>query len=233
MRRSAAAGLSGSGFAIRDSASSCSASGASPRPSNAKVSGNGLPSVVCRVPRMSCQAYLPLPIVQAFGHRSRRRLAVAPPFGLGVPHEPCRRHDLLRPLLTSVPRSGHLAVPSVPNWNTAQISPGKSDRLPRTPAGSTALAFDGSGLCDSLPARPTKVASYPIPVRQVAVLLHTSFRRHLAVTPLRFANPSPPSGGIGDFHPQAIEHAGHTTNPLSREGRELGGRRVLGGPVRA
>ena len=146
----------------------------------------------------------------------RRRLAVAPPFGLGVPHEPCRRHDLLRPLLTSVPRSGHLAVPSVPNWNTAQISPGKSDRLPRTPAGSTALAFDGSGLCDSLPARPTKVASYPIPVRQVAVLLHTSFRRHLAVTPLRFANPSPPSGGIGDFHPQAIEHAGHTTKPLSR-----------------
>src|SRR5207248_2289460 len=29
--------------------------------------------------------------------------------------------------------------------------------------------------------------------------------------PLCFANPSPPSGWIGDFHPQAIEHAGHTT----------------------
>jgi hypothetical protein len=30
----------------------------------------------------------------------------------------------------------------------------------------------------------------------------------------RTANPSPPSGWIGDFHPQAIEHARHTTNPL-------------------
>src|SRR3984893_9710209 len=36
------------------------------------------------------------------------------------------------------------------------------------------------------------------------------------MTPLCFANPSPPSGWIGDFHPQAIEHAGHTTKPLSR-----------------
>ena len=68
-----------------------------------------------------------------------------------------------------------------------------------------------------LPARPAKDASYPVSVRQVAVLLHASFRRRLAVTPLRFANPSPPSGWIGDFHPQAIEHARHTTNPLSRE----------------
>src|SRR5713101_76115 len=33
------------------------------------------------------------------------------------------------------------------------------------------------------------------------------------MTPLCFANPSPPSGWIGDFHPQAIEHAGHTTRP--------------------
>jgi hypothetical protein len=67
-----------------------------------------------------------------------------------------------------------------------------------------------------LPARPTKDAWYPISVRQVAVLLRTAFRRHLAMTPLCFANPSPPSGWIGDFHPQAIEHAGHTTKPLSR-----------------
>src|ERR1700730_13208845 len=37
------------------------------------------------------------------------------------------------------------------------------------------------------------------------------------MTPLCFANPSPPSGWTGDFHPQAIEHAGHTTTPLSRK----------------
>src|SRR5262249_45693739 len=97
-------------------------------------------------------------------------------------------------------------------WNMAQASPGKLDRLRRTPAGSTALAFDGTGLRDSSPARPPKDASYPVSVRQVAALLHTSFRRHLAMTPLCFASPSPPSGWTGDFHPQAIEHAGHTTN---------------------
>ena len=101
--------------------------------------------------------------------------------------------------------------------NTTQVSPGKFDRLRRTPAGSTTSVFDGSGLRDSLPARPTEGASYPVSVRQVAALLRTAFRRPLAVTPLYFASPSPPSGWTGDFHSRAIEHAGHTTNPLSRE----------------
>src|SRR5215469_682208 len=100
-----------------------------------------------------------------------------------------------------------------------QASPGKIERLHRTPAGSTALAFDGTGLCDQWPARPAKDASYPVSVRQVAALLHTSFRRHLAMTPLCFASPSPPSGWTGDFHPQAIEHAGHTTGSLTRPQR--------------
>jgi len=35
---------------------------------------------------MSCQSYLPLSIVRAFGHRFRLGLSVAPPFGFGVPH---------------------------------------------------------------------------------------------------------------------------------------------------
>ncbi|HTE94092.1 MAG TPA: hypothetical protein VK678_11355, partial [Bradyrhizobium sp.] len=30
--------------------------------------------------------------------------------------------------------------------------------------------------------------------------------------PLRFANPSPPSGWIKDFHLQAVDHARHTAN---------------------
>src|SRR3954463_15795374 len=55
--------------------------------------------------------------------------------------------------------------------------------------------------------------SYPVSVRQVAVLLHASFRPRLAATPLRFANTSPPSGCVGDLHPLAIEHARHTTKP--------------------
>jgi hypothetical protein len=57
------------------------------------------------------------------------------------------------------------------------------------------------------PGRPR----YPVLVHRAAALLHASFRPHLAMTPLRFANPSPPSGWIEDFHLQAVDHARHTT----------------------
>src|SRR3954447_12198534 len=120
-----------------------------------------------------------------------------------------RRTGLLCPLLTSAPRSGGLSAPSVPK-DTMQISWGKPRSLPRTPAGFTVLVLDGYGLCDFLPARPTSAASYPVSVRRVAISLHASFRRSLAVPPLRFARASPPSGCTGDFHPQAAGHAQHT-----------------------
>ena len=45
-------------------------------------------------------------------------------------------------------------------------------------------------------------------------LLHTSFRLRLTTAPLRFANPSPASGGIEDFHFLAVGRAWHT-----KEGR--------------
>jgi hypothetical protein len=57
------------------------------------------------------------------------------------------------------------------------------------------------------PGRPR----YPVLVHRAAALLHASFRPHLAMTPLRFANPSPSSGWIEDFHLQAVDHARHTT----------------------
>ena len=41
--------------------------------------------------------------------------------------------------------------------------------------------------------------------------LHASFRPRLTTTPLRFANPSPPSGWVEDSHLQTVEHAWHTT----------------------
>jgi hypothetical protein len=46
-----------------------------------------------------------------------------------------------------------LDFPSSIDWNKnngtmTQVSPGKFDRLHRIPTGSTALALDGSGLCD-------------------------------------------------------------------------------------
>ncbi len=52
-----------------------------------------------------------------------------------------------------------------------------------------------------------------------AALLHASFRPRLATTPLRFANPSPPSGWIEDFHLQAVDHARHTTGSPGQAGR--------------
>src|SRR3954470_1342015 len=73
-------------------------------------------------------------------------------------------------------------------------------------------ALDGYGLRGKSSARPTRAASYPVSVRQVAASLHASFRPRLAATPLRFARTSPPSGCAGDLHPQAVEHARHTTN---------------------
>ena len=48
---------------------------------------------------------------------------------------------------------------------------------------------------------------HPVLVHRPACLLHASFRPHLTATPLRFANPSPPSGWVEDFHLQAVEHA--------------------------
>src|SRR5438552_18624312 len=52
---------------------------------------------------------------------------------------------------------------------------------------------------------------YPIFVHRAAALLHAFFRPHLAMTPLRFANPSPSSGWTEDFHLQAVVHTRHTT----------------------
>ena len=124
-----------------------------------------------------------------------------------------RQSGLLHPLLTSAPRSGSLAAASVrpvSRQDAVQISRGKSRSLPRTPAGFTAMALDGYGLCDILPARPTLSASYPVAVRRVAISFHASFRRSLAVPPLRFTRASPPSGCTGDFHPQTAGHARRT-----------------------
>src|SRR5712691_12812338 len=53
-------------------------------------------------------------------------------------------------------------------------------------------------------------ASYPVLVHRVAPLLRASFRPRLAAAPLRFANPSPPSGWVEDLHLLAVEHARHT-----------------------
>jgi hypothetical protein len=105
--------------------------------------------------------------------------------------------------------------------DTKQISRGKLNRLRCTTAGSTLRAVDGYGLRDTLPARPALTPR----------IRFLSIGSHLCSTlpsdpasrrqPLRFTNPSPPSGWVEDFHLRAIEHARHTTNPLAREGHAL------------
>src|SRR6516162_2532451 len=167
---------------------------------------------------------------QSFGPSTARSRSCEPwpflPFRASVPLERTDDFGLLCPLLTPAPRWGSLTVPSVLPRRTSvrdmtQASRGKFDRLPRTPAGCTHQALDGCGLCGHLSARPTWDASNPVSVRQVAVLVHASFRRRLATTPLRFASTSPPSGCAGDLHPPAIEHARHTSKPL--RGRQARG----------
>ena len=76
-------------------------------------------------------------------------------------------------------------------------------------------SMDG-GLCCLRSTRPTRAAYYPIPVRRAATLLHASFRRHVTATPLRFANPSPPSSWIRDLHPQVDKHAWQTEKGAAR-----------------
>ena len=79
----ARAGLWGAGFATTGSVPWQPPTGVSPWCAGSKASEYW---IFCRIPLMSRQSYLPLPIVRAFGHRFRLGLSVAPPFGFGVPH---------------------------------------------------------------------------------------------------------------------------------------------------
>src|SRR5216684_2458649 len=101
--------------------------------------------------------------------------------------------------------------------DTGQISRGKLNRLQCTTAGSTLCVLDGYGLRDTLPARPAlapRIRFLFIGSHLCSTLPSDPASRR---QPLRFTNPSPPSGWVEDFHLRAIEHARHTTNPLSRE----------------
>jgi hypothetical protein len=81
-------------------------------------------------------------------------------------------------------------------------------RPPNLPPRSLIVVDFAIGCSLVRPGRPR----YPVLVHRAAVLLHASFRPRLATTPLRFANPSPLSGWIEDFHLQAVDHARHTAN---------------------
>src|SRR5882672_1783938 len=121
------------------------------------------------------------------------------------------RCRLLRPRLTSALRSDRLAAASVPKAGTQRRPPevrptaftARPPDLPPRPLMTVDFAI---GCSLVRPGRPR----YPVFVHRAAALLHAFFRPQLAMTPLRFANPSPPSGWIEDFHLQAVVHARHT-----------------------
>src|SRR6266581_9034588 len=128
------------------------------------------------------------------------------------------RCRLLRPLLTSALRSGRLTTASVPKTGTQRRPPevrptaftARPPDLPPRPL----MTVDFAISCSLVrPGRP----HYPVFVHRAAALLRAFFRPHLAMTPLRFANPSPPSGWIEDFHLQAVDHARHTMKKPRRE----------------
>src|SRR5882672_7535460 len=121
MTRLVLAGRSGSYTTESDSMSSRNACRASPVGADEKSSLNWMFS---RLSLSRFMSYLPL---LSFGPsvRSRLGLSVDSAFRHGVPHEPCRRHNLIRPLLTSAPRSGCLAAFSVAEA-TRDRSPGVS-----------------------------------------------------------------------------------------------------------
>ena len=119
-------------------------------------------------------------------------------------------------------RSGRLTSISVSNPRRRRRSPevkptaftARPPDLPPRPL----MAADFAITCSLVrPGRPR----YPVLVHQAAASLHASFRPHLAMTPLRFANPSPPLGWIEDSHLQAVDYARHTSKSPRSEDQGL------------
>jgi hypothetical protein len=137
------------------------------------------------------RVYFPLPTVRAFGW-------IAPPTMPSADFCVAVRS----PYNNLSPESGTQHRP--PEVRSAAFTARPPDLPPRS-----LMTVDFAISCSLVrPGRPR----YPVLVHRAAALLHASFRPHLAMTPLRFANPSPPSGWIEDFHLQAVDHARHTTN---------------------
>src|SRR4051794_9532939 len=95
----------------------------------------------------------------------------------------------------------------------------KTARLRRTPAGFTTPPLMAVDFAASCPLVRLGRPRYPVRVPRVAALLHASFRPRLAATPLRFANPSPPSGWVEDLHLSSCRScSAHKRRPPTRGG---------------
>ena len=139
---------------------------------------------------------LATPLVRAFGGRKGTRLL-------------CR-------LLTSALRSGHLTAASVAEA-TQSRSPGVSSVAfrARSPDLRFASLMDMDFAISGPLVRCSRLVSGSCPSTRTFALrfLQTPPRDG---SPCVLANPSPPSGWVGDLHPRATEHAQHTTERLRR-----------------
>ena len=175
--------------------------------------------VVCRDP------FMRVPVLLAAPNRSglQRPFPAWPircsAFRPGAPRLASPTASLLRPSAHSLcVRSGRLAVSSVPNSGTTETaSPGKLDRCPRTPAGSTAWPSMDLDFASCRPLVRPRMPRIRFLFVKTAASLHTSFRRHLAMIALVLYSPFTSIRLDRTFSPQQSQHAGHTTNPLSRE----------------
>ena len=145
-----------------------------------------------------------------------------------LPHRSCE--DVV--LCHATVRAFDSMLPTMPSADfpaaiTGIAAGGKTDRLHRTPAGLPPLPLMTVNFAITcLLARPGR-PRYPVLVHRVATLLRASFTPRLATTPLRFANPSPSSSWIKDFHRQAVGHARHTRKwAMLAHGPRLGRKRL-------
>ncbi len=96
-----------------------------------------------------------------------------------------------------------------PFRHEARSPQGKNALLPCTTAGFTPLRLDHKSFADNCPLALLGSASYPILVHRLAVSLHASSPRSVALPQLRFTSLAVVSSRR-DFHPQECAHAGRT-----------------------
>jgi hypothetical protein len=158
---------------------------------------------------------------EPFGPSKRPYDRVSPgcfrPFRAGVPLKRIGLTLLLRPLLTSDMRSSLLAersalVVAQGNSSKAHVRPPRvslTTFATRPPDLQHEPSMDG-GLRRVMAARPTRAASirflYVRPLPCSTLPSDAASPR----SPLRYANPSPPSSWIRDLHPPVVKHAWHT-----------------------
>jgi hypothetical protein len=212
------AGLSVLRFAMTVSVPSLTALEASLLPAIVKASSNWF---FCRFRLMSRAAYSPLPLIP-YGNRSGLQSTVPGPASPAV-----------SPLSGECPnRVDRLRLPTTPSADLC--------RAIRAPHGALSHASVTHGSppkvsSTAFNAQPPDLRFAPLmdmgfavhcPLAQRSRLLSGSspsahvfaprfLQTRLTATPLRFANPSPPSGWIENFHLQAVEHAWHTMRDVS------------------